>query len=245
MKEVWVSIGLALLLTPSIGQCLFGLGDVVIDPTNLAQNTLTAAQTLKSNTNEVLQLNQAIQGYIQDAKAFVAIPMSYVDQVSSLYAEYNNALNQARGMAYTVQNASAQFQALYDVGFQGNAGFMQRAQAMIGQIRAASHAATQATALFTRLCAQQASVTTLIAASQIAPGSLGAQQATNQLLGVLADQQGSLQGMQATIGRVQVGYIMRQAVAEEQAQTNAQQFLMLPEQMPWRDRPSKGFTLPD
>ena len=128
-------------------------------------------------------------------------------------------------MAWTLRNATTQFEQLYSVGFNGNASLLQRAQAMIGQVRAASRAATEATALFDRLCAQQASVTTLIAASQAAPGSLGAQQ--------------------ATIGRVQVGYIMRQAVAEEQAQTNAQQFLMLPEQMPWSQRPSKGFALPD
>lgn len=245
MRKVFLCAAVIILLIPRLGQCIFGIGDIVLDPTNLVQNTLTAARTLQSNTNQVLQLNQAVQGYIQDAKAFVAIPMSYIDQVSSLYAEYNNALTQAQGMAWTLRNATTQFEQLYSVGFNGNGSFMQRAQAMLAQVRAASQAATQATALFDRLCAQQASVTTLIAASQAAPGSLGAQQATNQLLGVMADQQGSLQQMQATIGRVQVGYIMQQVVAEEHAQTNAQQFLMLPEQMPWSQRPSRGFPLPE
>jgi conjugal transfer/entry exclusion protein len=58
-------------------------------------------------------------------------------------------------------------------------------------------------------------------ASQAAPGPLAAQQATNQLLGVLADQQGALQQMQATVGRAQTGYIMREVVADEQAQYNS------------------------
>ena len=95
MRKVCLYVGLALLFAPRSGYCVFGIGDIVLDPTNLVQTTLTAARTLQSNTNEVLQLNQAVQGYIQDAKAFVALPMSYIDQVSSLYGQYNNALNQA------------------------------------------------------------------------------------------------------------------------------------------------------
>jgi P-type conjugative transfer protein TrbJ len=217
----------------------------VVDEASLLQTTITAGKAVLTEAHETVIANQTLQSYLQDAKALVALPMSYIDQVSALYGQYNNALSQAQGAAWTLRNSVEQFEQLYSGVGAGNASVVQRAQAMLGQVRAAARAAAQATALFDRLCAQQTSVATLITASQAASGPLGAQQATNQLLGVLADQQGSLQQMQATLGRVQMGYIMRQAVAEEQAQTNAQQFLLLPEQIPWNQRPSKGFTLPE
>lgn len=217
----------------------------VVDEASLLQTTITAAKAILSEVHEATIASQTLQSYIQDAKALVALPLSYVDQVSALYAQYNGALTQGQGMAWTLRNATTQFEQLYSASVQGNVGLMQRAQAMLAQVRAASQAAAQATALFDRLCAQQSSVATLITASQAAPGPLGAQQASNQLLAVLADQQGSLQQIQATVGRVQVGYIMQQTVAAEQAQVNAQQFLMLPAVMPWSERPAKGFALPE
>ena len=236
---------LVLLLCPQVGYCIFGIGDITFDPTNFAQNTMTAFRSLQSNINEATQIQNQIRGYVQQARHLVSLPMSYVDQITGLYQEYNNTLNQARGIAYTVQNGVRQFEQLYETTVNGTMPLMQRAQAMLQQIRASGAAATQMTAIFDRLCAEQATVATLQAASQAAPGTLAAQQATNQLMGVLAEQNASLQQMQATVGRVQIGYVMRQTVAEEQAQQNVNQYLQAPEPMPWTSRPSKGFALPN
>lgn len=224
MKRGVLLLGLLIGMS-RVAWAVFGIGDIVNDPLALIQTTITAGKAVLTEANTAQTALQSLQSYYQDAKAFVAIPMSYVDQVGNLYDQYNNALQQAQGMSWTLRNTTAQFEQLYSSGFGGNTSFMQRAAGMINQIRAASRAANDATALFERLCAQQGSVKTLMIASQAAPGSLAATQATNQLLGVMADQQGSLQQMQATLGRVQVGFIMQDTVANEQAQLNASQWL--------------------
>lgn len=244
MKVRIVILSLTLLVLSRTAWAIFGVGDIVNDPINLIQNTLTAARTLISNANEATQIENQLNEYVQQAKHLVALPMSVIDDISSLYQQYNNLLNQGLGISYAATDAVKQFEALYDTGMNGNVPLMQKAQQMIGQVRAASRDLTAVSAIYSRLCADQSHVQTLITASQAAPGSLAAQQATNQLMGVLANQQASLQEITATTGRVQTGFIMRQVTAEEQAQWNAQHYLQMPTPAAWDSRPSQGITLP-
>ena len=43
-RTVGCAVGI-LLLIPTMGYSILGIGDVVVDPLNLAQNTLTAARS--------------------------------------------------------------------------------------------------------------------------------------------------------------------------------------------------------
>lgn len=221
MKRILV-MSLAISLTLSSPcMALLGLGDIVIDPTNLVQNTWTAFRSLESNVNEAKQIAQQIQSYAQDAKNFIALPGSYVDQVTSLFSQYNQLLNTGRGLAYSVTSSVNQFESLYASGFGGSQSMMERAKAMLSQVRDASRVATQVGSLFDKLCADQSSVATLLQAAQVAPGELAIGQTQAQLLGVLSGQQADLARMAATVGRVQISAAMRQAVAEETAAANS------------------------
>jgi type IV secretion system protein TrbJ len=197
----------------------------VIDEASIVQTTLTAFRTLQSNVNEAAVLKNQIDGYVQQAKHLVAVPISYVEDIAAMYQKYNAMLNEAKGIAFTLNNSVNQFETLYDVATHGNISVVQRAQAMLNQIRNASRAATAVTALWEKLCLDQAKVEQLVTISQAAPGTLAAMQAQTQLMAVLSTQQADLARVQATVGRVQVGYIMQQAVAAEQSQANAQQWL--------------------
>jgi P-type conjugative transfer protein TrbJ len=220
-----LTFSLIALLYPIVCFGILGLGDIVLDPTNLVQTTLTAARTLESNTNEAIQIRNQLDSYLQQAKHLVALPMSAIDQVSSLYAQYTDVLNQGRGISYMLSSSLHQFESAYGNAMNGNVPIMQRAQQVMGQIRDAGRIVTQVSAIYERLCQQQGQVQRLLAASQAAPGTLAALQAQNQLMAVLTDQQASLQTMQAAAARVQTGFIMREITAEERAQWQSQQWL--------------------
>ncbi|PWG74457.1 P-type conjugative transfer protein TrbJ, partial [Enterococcus hirae] len=50
---------------------IFGIGDIVIDPSNLAQNILTAANTLEQINNQVKQLQNEADMLINQATNLV------------------------------------------------------------------------------------------------------------------------------------------------------------------------------
>jgi P-type conjugative transfer protein TrbJ len=217
----------------------------VIDEAAIGEHILVAANTLKSTYNEATQIKNQIDAYMQDAKHLVALPQSYLDQILGLYQEYNTLLNEGRGISYTMKNAAEQFEQLYAVATQGGLPIAQRLQAMANQVRTASQAATATTAIFDKLCADQTTVQNLIAVSQASPGSLAAQQAQAQLLGVLSSQQADLTRIQATIGRVQTGYIMRETIVEEHAQSEGQRYMAdWPTEKMRAPMEGKGFALP-
>lgn len=219
---------LAIIVLPASGAWgIFGIGDIVNDPLNLVQTTWTAARTLQSNVNEVVQINNQVQSLLNEAKQLVALPMSYVEQIEAEIQKYYDLMNEGQAMAYRVQGMAQQFQALYDTAVTGGGTgtVLHRAQAVLRQVKAAGRVGMEAQAIYDRLLAQQTTTKRLVTASQGAVGQLQATQATNQLLAVLGDQQASLQQLTATMGRVQVSYIMREVVAEEQARLNADQWL--------------------
>jgi P-type conjugative transfer protein TrbJ len=242
-----IALGLSiLLLTYNWSWAILGVADIVHDPINLVQNAATAVRSFISNANEVTQINNQIQSLANDLKQLTSLPLSLVSQIDAAIQSYTSILNEGRGMVYQIQASVQQFEDLYSAGFGGNGNFLQRAQRMINQVREAGRLATQVTSVYDRLCAQQARVSQLMAASQAAVGSLQAEQASNQLLGVLAEQQVSLQQILATDQRLQVSYMMRQLVTEEQAQANAQRFLGSAVVVPIRGPgEGKGFTLPE
>lgn len=215
------------LCMPSVCLALFGAGDLVTDPANTFQNTLTAARTYLSNANEAVMINQQLQQLANEAKQLATLPMSYIDQFQGLISKYYEVMNTGRQVVWTVENGVQQWNQLYDLALAGGGpgNLLQKAAAMAQQIRAASQASVQVQDVYDRLLGQRQTTIDLVKASQGASGSLQAQQATNQLLAVLGDQQASLQQLQATVGRVQVSYIMREVTAEEKTIQDAQDFM--------------------
>jgi len=245
-----LAVGLvsASLTVPRVTHAILGVGDVAIvsDPMGLIQQTASALRAFISNANEVTTINNQMQQLANEAKQLASLPLSLVNEIDGAIRSYTDLLNTGRGMVFQVQSSVQQFEDLYSQGFGGNGSFMQRAQKMIGQIRDAGRLATQASAVYDRLCAQQSRVGQLMAASQASIGELQAQQAGNQLMGVLAEQQVSMQQLMATDQRLRISETMRQLVTEEQAYQNAQTYVqgmvVVPVRGPGEGR---GFTLPE
>ena len=248
MSRCLVFLGLLSLSVtlPRLGHCVLGVADIVNDPLNLVQNSLTSARSLISNANEVTQIQNQITSLANEARQLVSLPLNLVNEINGAIGQYTALLNEGRGIAYQYEAAVGQFEALYAQGFGGNGSFMQRAQGMMNQMREAGRLATTATAVFDRLCAQQTRVGQLVAASQAAVGQMQVEQASNQLLGEMAAQNISIQQILATDQRLKISEGMRQLVLEEKAYDNAQAYgaglAVVPVRGPGE---GQGFTLPD
>ncbi|MBH2042494.1 MAG: P-type conjugative transfer protein TrbJ, partial [Comamonadaceae bacterium] len=92
---------------------LFGVGDIVLDPTNLVQNTLTAVRTLEQINNQIRQLQNEAQMLINQARNLASLPSSVVGQLRANLATTERLIAQARGLAYDVTNLDREFARLY------------------------------------------------------------------------------------------------------------------------------------
>jgi P-type conjugative transfer protein TrbJ len=252
MTPVWRRATLVLLLLmlgspPTFAQwAVFDGANFGQNVLNLAQNTMTAIRSFTSNINEVTLIQHQLTSLANEARQLTVLPLSLVTEINTAISEYTSLLDQGRGMAFTVQASVDQFEALYKTATSSDGTFLQRAQRLTDQVRQAGHVATMASSVFTRLCAQQSRVGQLLAASQGAVGSLQAEQASNQLLGVMAEQQISVQELLATSSRLQMSQVMEELVTNEQAYANAQRFLNGAAVRPIRGPgEGQGFTLPE
>jgi P-type conjugative transfer protein TrbJ len=216
------------LVWPTLGTAqIFGTGVLPVTEIgpSLVQNTWQAARQLISNFNELAMIEHQITSLANEAKHLMQLPLSLVNDIDTAFRTYTDLINTGQGLAFQVKASVAQFEALYAPGGTGTGSFVERAQRMLAQVRDAGRFATQVSAVYDRLCAQQTRVGQLMAASQASVGQLQATQAGNQLMGVLAEQQASIQELLATQQRLQISDSLRQLVMEEQAAANNERWL--------------------
>ena len=239
-----LSLCLALLLPARLAFGILGVGDVAIvsDPAGLIQQTATALRTWMSNANEVIMMDNQVKQLYNDALNLAKLPMDVIAEVQNTVGTYQQILAQAQGAYRSVTGTMDQFEAIYN---NPKLSLIDKAVAGVNQLKLASFQASASQAIYDQLCAQLDRMGRLGAASQAAVGELQAQQATNQMLLVLAEQQSTMQQMTATMGRMQVAYYMRQATGEEAARLNAQQYLQMEQPQDWASRPNQGIALPD
>jgi conjugal transfer/entry exclusion protein len=101
----------------------------------------------------------------------------------------------------------------------------QRATAIVNEIRNTSRLATTVQSIYDQLCATTTRVEQLAHASQAAIGAVQAQQAGNQLLAVLAQQQNGLMQLQANTARLQTLIHMKTVMADEATAAKAARWL--------------------
>jgi len=202
----------------------------VFDPTNFLENALTAIRTLQSNINEATQIaNQVrqianqVQQLQNDATNLLSLPFSLLNELQNSIAQYTSLLQQASGLTYQLNGFVSQFTQLYPTFGQpalSSATLLQQTQRWTAQMRAAAQGAMQAQSIVDRLTGQRDRLTRALAASEGATGNLQGTQATNQLLGLMAEQQASLQDILAASSRAEASLI-----ATEAAQADAAHFM--------------------
>lgn len=214
-----------LLLSASAAWAVFGVGDVVIDPTNLIQTTLSALNTAKAVaqqaiqlTNEATQIQNQMRGLANQARDLTASPLQLSTELQGILAQYQGVLRTAEGLSYDYSAIRQQADTLLTTAASsGTAG----SGHMLEQLRTAIGHAMQAQAVVQTLSSQQAALQRALSASQAASGNLAVQQAATQLHGVLATQQATMIELLAAPGREHSSALAAQAVADAQAKKHA------------------------
>jgi type IV secretion system protein TrbJ len=201
---------------------------IVFDPSNYAQNILTAARTLEQINNQIRQLQNQATSLINQAKNLTSLPLTVLEPLRAQIAQTQTLLRQAQRMAYDVQQIETQFGAQYkniDLSASDRAlvdGAEGRWKTSVAAFEDALKVQAGAVA---NIDGARGAVTSLVTASQSATGALQAAQAGNQLLALQSQQLADLTAVVAAQGRAQALDAASSATAKAQAREQLRRFL--------------------
>src|SRR3546814_7932153 len=84
-------------------------GGIVYDPTNYAQNVLTAARSLQQINNQIQSLQNEASSLINEAKNLASLPFSSLQQLQAQVRQTQQLLGPAQRIAYDVQQIEQAF----------------------------------------------------------------------------------------------------------------------------------------
>ncbi|ATE65667.1 P-type conjugative transfer protein TrbJ [Rhizorhabdus dicambivorans] len=218
-----LAVGLSLTTTPAHAQL------TVFDPSNYSQNLLTAARTLTQINNQIQSLQNQAQSLINQAKNLATIDFPELQALTQALQQVDRLMGQAQGIRLQVSGLDQQFHQLFPQSF-GQA-LRMNDQVVAARSRldtamtAYQHTMTVQAQVAENVAADAQTLSSLVAKSQGAEGSLQAQQATNQLLALSAKQQFQIQNMMAAQYRAETIERARQAQAQIDAQAATKKFL--------------------
>ena len=201
----------------------------VFDPSNYAQNVLTAARTLQQINNQIQALQNQASMLTNMAKHLQRLDFSSLTQITRSMQRIGTLMNQAEGIAFDLASTDEalrqQFPAVFDTALSTNE--------IVAQARARFQGSMQGYRLTMRVQAQvvenigadAALLSELIVQSQSASGSLQAAQATNQLIALSTKQQFQIQQMMAAQYRADALERARQQQAMEAARERTKRFI--------------------
>ncbi|ARS49394.1 TPA: P-type conjugative transfer protein TrbJ [Pseudomonas aeruginosa] len=202
---------------------------VVVDPTNLVQNTLTAVRTLEQINNQIQQLQNEAQMLINQGRNLASLPFNVVNRLRSTLATTQQLIAQAQGLAFQVQSMDQQFARLYPEQYaatvSGNQMYQDAHQRWQNTLEGLQTAMRMQAQVSQNVTEDEGVLTDLVGQSQSATGALQAMQATNQLLALQAKQSIQAQQLQLTQGRAVSLELARQAAAVERGREVTRRFL--------------------
>ena len=206
----------------------FGFGRIVYNPTNYAQNVLTAARSLEQITHQITSLQNEAQMLINQAKNLASLPFSALQQIQQSVQKTQALLQQAQNIAFDVQKIDQAFQSQYgnvsmsatDQHLVANA--RSRWQNTVGGLQDAMRVQAGAVG---NIDSNRAQMSALIGQSQGATGALQATQAGNQLLALQSQQLSDLVALLAANGRAGALTEADRAAAAEQGREQRRRFL--------------------
>jgi P-type conjugative transfer protein TrbJ len=223
------------MLIAAVSACLMILAPttqaqwVVIDPTNLAQNIMTAANTLEQINNQIKQLQNDALMLTNQAKNLASLDFNSLGQLRAALSATNQLIQQAQGLAFNVSQMESDFQRLYPASYSAaisGSQMTQDAQTRWQNSLAALHTATQVQSqAMTNFSSDEQTLTDLVNNSQSASGALQATQATNQLLALQARQSIQAQQLKITQDRAAALELARQAAVEARGLEVSRRFL--------------------
>jgi P-type conjugative transfer protein TrbJ len=207
---------------------LFGFGRIVYDPTNHAENLLTAARTLEQINNQITSLQNEAQMLINQAKNLANLPYSSLQALQQNVQRTQQLLAQAQNIAFDVQSIDTMFQQDY-----GNLSLNATDQQLIADARGRwentvgglQDAMRVQAGVVGNIDTNRAEMSALVGESQGATGALQATQAGNQLLALQSQQLSDLIAVISANGRADALSQAERATAAEQGRIQRQRFL--------------------
>ena len=191
---------------------IFGFGDIVIDPTNLVQNVLTATRTLQ-------QVQIQIQSLRNQAQHLVSQGFDVSGELGRTLNEITRLTNEARALTYRIDQIERAFESHFPDAY-ADWSLTEQAQIADAQQDAAREAYRDSVMMQAQIVetvhADARNLDGLINASQSSSGELSAMQAGNQITALSAKQIMQMQEMMASQYRAQAIERSR-AIYQEQA----------------------------
>jgi type IV secretion system protein TrbJ len=201
---------------------------VVFDPSNYAQNILTAARTLQSVNQQITQLQNEATMLINQARNLASLPYSSLQQLQQSVQRTQQLLSQAQNIAFDVQQIDRAFQQQY-----GNVSMSASDSQLVSDARSRwqntvgglQDAMKVQAGVVGNIDTNRAQMSALVGSSQSATGALQATQAGNQLLALQAQQLADLTAVVAANGRAQALTEAERAAVAEQGREQRRRFL--------------------
>ncbi|GGN61473.1 conjugal transfer protein TrbJ [Novosphingobium indicum] len=203
-------------------------GGIVYDPSNYAQNVLTAARSLQQINNQIQQIQNQATSLLNEARNLTSLPFSSLATLQQQVRRTQQLLGQAQRIAYDVQNIQQAFNGRYT----GTALTGDHAQMVANanarwedSVGAFEDALKVQAGAVGNIEGARTSMDSLVSASQSATGALQAAQAGNQLLALQSQQLADLTATVAAQGRAQALESARQAAEEAEGRERFRRFM--------------------
>jgi P-type conjugative transfer protein TrbJ len=201
---------------------------IVFDPSNYAQNVLTAARTLEQITNQITSLQNEAQMLINQARNLASLPYSALQQLQQNVQRTQQLLQQAQGIAFNVQQIDQMFSQKY-----GNISMSTTDQQMVADARSRwqntvgglQDAMRVQAGVVSNIDTNRTQMSALVSQSQGATGALQATQAGNQILALQSQQLSDLVALLASNGRASALTEAERTAAAEQGREQRRRFL--------------------
>lgn len=203
-------------------------GGIVYDPTNYAQNVLTAARALQQVNNQIQSLQNQATALINQARNLASLPFSSIAQLQAQVQRTQALLSSAQRIAYDVQSIDQAFTTQYR-----GVSLSSSDQALVdgakdrwsNSVAAFEDALKVQAGVVGNIDGARETMSSLVTSSQSATGALQAAQAGNQLLALQSQQLADLTAVMAAQGRAQALDAAQRAAAQDQAREQLRRFL--------------------
>ena len=214
----------SMLATPAHAQ----FGRIVFDPSNYAQNILTAARTLEQINHQITLLQNEATMLMNQARNLASLPFSSLQQLQQNVQRTQQLLSQAQNIAFDVQRIDQAFQQQY-----GNVSMSATDQQLVANARTRwqntvgglQDAMRVQAGVVGNIDSNRTQMSELVGQSQNATGALQATQAGNQLLALQSQQLSDLVALLAANGRAGALTEAERAAAAEQGREQRRRFL--------------------
>ncbi len=196
---------------------------VVFDPSNFAQNLLSAIRALMSNVNEARMIANQVITLANEAKNLTSLPFDIIQEYSTQFSDLFTTVGSVNGLMQNLETLQSEFESLYPDFSQiydpvSRSSMATDMEKQIHTTREMMLGASQTGAqVLQNLPTTQAQLDRLLSDSQGAVGILQATQAGNQIAATVAGNLTNLNAQLATYTQAHTAFLMEINSAESAA----------------------------